>query len=212
MKKILKLSICLVMSVLLFVGCQDDETDNVSFVTTYPVITIEGPEIFTIPMGTAFTDPGVEAKVGTEEVTVNTVGDVDVNEPGVYALTYEATNADGFSRTASRQVVVYDPATDAIDLSGQYRRAATGAVATVTKIGPSTYTINDAAGYGAEPFLDVIFVHTQGNALVIPLQTASSGITVETLPGTGEITATGFRWQLSASSFYGTAVRTFVKL
>lgn len=212
MKNILKISLYFVFSAAFFLGCQEDETDNVSFVTTYPVISIEGPQIYTVPVGTSFADPGVEARVGTEPVAVSTSGEVDTSEPGVYALTYQATNTDGFSRTASRQVVVYDPATNVIDLSGQYRRAATGAIATVTKIGPSTYTINDAAGFGAEPFLNVTFVHTQGTELVIPLQTASSGITVETIPGSGFTTATGFRWQLSASSFYGTAVRSFVKL
>jgi hypothetical protein len=161
-------------------------------------------------MGSSYTDAGAAAHVGSEEITVSTLGTVDVNEPGVYSITYRADNTDGFFRTARREVVVYDPATDAIDLSGQYKRAATGAIATVTKIGPSTYTIDDAAGFGADPFLEVVFVHTSGNELVIPLQT-SSGVTVETIPGSGTVTATGFTWQLLASSTFGTAVRTFVK-
>jgi hypothetical protein len=212
MKNIFRISIYLVLCAAVMVGCQEDETDNVSFVTTYPVITLSGPSLYATPLGTAFSDPGVAAFVGTNEVTVVTSGEVDVTAPGVYALTYQATNADGFSRTASRQVIVYDPATNAVDLSGQYRRAATGAVATVTKIGPSTYTINDAGGFGGDPYLDVTFVHTSGTNLVIPQQTATSGITVSSIPGSAFTTATGFRWQLSASSFYGTAVRTFVKL
>jgi hypothetical protein len=211
MKNILRISIYLVLSAAFLVGCQDDETDNVSFVTTYPVITVEGPLLIIVPLGSSYTDAGAAAHVGSEETTVNTSGAVNVNEPGVYPITYRANNTDGFFRTARREVVVYDPATDAIDLSGEYEEGVTGAIVTVTKTGPSTYSIDDAAGFGTDPFLVATFVHTSGDELVIPFQATSSGITVETIPGSGAITATGFTWQLLASSTFGTRVRTFVK-
>lgn len=200
------------MGIMLLGACESDDTAHVSFVTTYPVITLEGDEILISPLGTPYTEPGATATVGEEEVEVDIDGDVDANEPGVYPISYSATNSDGYSRLTSRQVVIYDPATDAVDLSGEYVRAATGVTVTVTKIGPSTYHINDAGGFG-DTFLDVVFVHTQGDELVIPLQVApASGITVQTIPGTGVITDEGFQWQLNASSFYGTALRDFTKL
>jgi hypothetical protein len=153
----------------------------------------------------------VKATIGEDEVATEVSGTVDSNAPGRYPVVYTATNPDGFSRSITRQVVVYDPATDATDLSGKYTRLATGVTATVIKIGPSTYHIDDAGGYGSN-FLDVIFVHTQGNELVIPQQVApASNITVESIAGTGKTTATGFQWQLNASTFYGTAVRSFTK-
>jgi hypothetical protein len=193
-------------------SCESTDTANVSFVTTYPTITLEGDPIVVSELGTAFADPGAIAKVGDTQIEVEVVGQVDSNSPGVYAIRYTATNSDGFSRTESRQVVIYDPATDAVDLSGEYLRAATGVTVTVTKVAPSTYHINDAGGFG-DTFLDVIFVHTEGDELVVPLQVApASGITVETIPGTGVITDDGFEWQLNASSFYGTALRSFTKL
>lgn len=203
--------VCLA-AILALVACESDDTANVSFVTTYPVISLEGDQILITPLGTAYNEPGATATVGEDEVELQISGTVNSNAPGVYPINYSATNDDGFSRSESRQVVVYDPATDAVDLSGEYVRAATGVTVTVTKIGPSTYHINDAAGFG-DTFLDVVFVHTQDDELVVPLQVApASGITVSSIPGTGIITADGFEWQLNASSFYGTAVRAFTKL
>jgi hypothetical protein len=211
MKKILSFSIYIIGSIMLFIGCMSDETANVSFVTTYPVIEMQGSQITTSPKGTPFVDPGVKATIGETEVPTENSGSVDSNTPGRYPIVYTATNEDGFSRSVIRQVVVYDPATDAVDLTGSYVRLATGVTATVVKVGPSTYHIDDAAGYGSN-FLDVIFVHTQGSELVIPQQVApSSNITVESIDGTGKITAAGFQWQLNASTFYGTAVRAFTK-
>ena len=210
MKKIFKISFCITL--FFFISCESAETDNVSFVTTYPVISVEGDQIYITPKGTPYEDPGASASVGEESVELDVNGDVDTSTPGLYPILYSATNTDGFSRVASRQVVVYDPATDAVDLSGDYLRAATGVTVTVTKIGPSTYHINDAGGLGEE-FLDVTFVHYEGEDLVIPLQTApSSGIVVQSVPGTAFINDNGFQWVLNASSVYGSAVRVFTKL
>lgn len=198
--------------IMLLASCESTDTANVSFVTTYPVIELEGDEIMVLGLGSDYTEPGAVATVGEEEIALETAGTVDPDTPGVYPVNYTASNSDGYSRTATRQVVIYDPETDAVDLSGSYIRAATGVTVTVTKIGPSTYHINDAGGLG-EIFLDVIFVHTQGDELVVPRQVApSSGITVSSIPGTGTITDTGFQWQLNASSTYGTALRVFTKL
>lgn len=212
MKKFPISASCLLGMIMLLGSCEGTDTANVSFVTTYPVIELEGDEIMVIGLGTDYAEPGAVAKVGEEEVALETDGTVDSNTPGVYPVNYTAVNSDGYSRSTARQVVIYDPATDAIDLSGSYVRAATGVTVTVTKIGPSTYHINDAGGLG-EIFLDVTFVHTQGDELVVPQQVAqSSGISVASIPGTGVITDDGFQWQLNASSTYGTALRVFTKL
>ena len=99
-----------------------------------------------------------------------------------------------------------------MDLTGSYLRAATGVTVHVVKVAPSTYHIDDAAGFGAS-FLDVLFVNTSGDELIVPFQTApSSGITVSSEPGSGQITATGFTWVLNASAVYGPSVRTFTKI
>lgn len=212
MKKFLYSASCLLGVIAFLSACESTDTANVSFVTTYPVITLEGDQIMVSELGTAYSEPGAVATVGEDEVEIQTEGTVNADAPGVYPINYTAENSDGYARTAVRQVVIYDPATDAVDLSGEYLRAATGVIVTVTKIGPSTYHINDAGGLG-EQFLDVTFVHTQGDELVVPQQVApSSGITVQSIPGSATITDDGFEWQLSASSTYGTALRVFTKL
>src|SRR5690606_13767492 len=111
------------------------------------------------PVGTAYTEPGAVALVGEDELPVDIDGSVNANEPGVSTIVYSATNTEGFVRSLQRDVVIYDPATDAVDLSGSYIRQATGVTVTVTKIGPSTYRINDAGGLGEE-FLDRSEEHT----------------------------------------------------
>lgn len=203
----------LILMVGLFFGaCISDDTANVSIVTTYPVLALNGDEYIISPVGTAYTEAGAVALVGEDELPVDIDGSVNENEPGVSTIIYSATNPEGFVRSLERDVVIYDPSTDAEDLSGSYVRQATGVTVTVTKIGPSTYRINDAGGLGEE-FLDVVFVHVQGDELVVPYQVApSSGISVRSIPGTGVITDHGFQWQLDASAVYGTALRDFEKL
>ncbi len=209
MRKVINTAIVALIAGLL--GCEDVTTDHVSFITTYPVITLNSPALIIQAKGVAFVDPA-EAKVGDQTVPLKIDGAVDETKPGLYLITYTATNKDGFGRSTSRQVVVYDPATDATDLTGAYLRAATGVTVNVVKVSPSTYHIDDAAGFGSS-FLDVIFVNTQGTDLIIPQQVApSSGITVASAPGTGHITSTGFTWVLNASAVYGTSVRTFTKI
>lgn len=101
---------------ILLVGCNNEDTDNVSRVTTYPVITLSGDDPAFVPVGTSYTDPGAIATVGGVEVELETrfVGryrgsissELDTNVSDIYNLEYTATNTDGFSATATRQVIV----------------------------------------------------------------------------------------------------------
>ncbi|MFO7258706.1 MAG: DUF5011 domain-containing protein [Bacteroidota bacterium] len=211
MKKLI-ISTLTLLTGILFGACESDDTAHVSIVTTYPVIVLNGDEFVIAPVGTPYTEPGAVALVGEDELPVDIDGGVVVDEPGVSTIIYSATNPEGFVRSNERDVVIYDPATDVVDLSGTYVRDATGVTVTVTKIGESTYRINDAGGLG-ESFLDVVFVHVSEDELVVPYQVApSSGIAVRSIPGTGVITESGFQWRLEASAVYGTAIRDFRKL
>ncbi|GHU08599.1 hypothetical protein FACS189431_5160 [Alphaproteobacteria bacterium] len=74
-----------------------------------------------IPVGTPFNDPGVVALEGENDIssTVVTKGSVNSNKIGLYVIAYSATNVDGFDKTISRDVFVYDPAVST-DISGKY--------------------------------------------------------------------------------------------
>ncbi len=72
-----------------------------------PVVTVISSEVVSIAQGTPYTDPGataMDACVGSLAVTSS--GSVNVITPGVYVLTYTATNAGGLSASAQRVVTV----------------------------------------------------------------------------------------------------------
>ena len=101
----------------IFTACSDNsDTENVSKLTTYPIITLAGADPALVRVGTAYTDPGAVGTVGGTPVPLTTrfVGryrknvstTLDTNVSDVYNLEYTATNSDGFKRTAKRQVIV----------------------------------------------------------------------------------------------------------
>lgn len=113
---------CLIISsvILLFTSC-DKETEGVSRITYYVDMELKGDDIMTIPIGTTFSDPGVIATEGDNDITesVTVKGNVDINKTGLYTLTYSVTNVDGFSSSIERAVMVYDPSINT-DISGEY--------------------------------------------------------------------------------------------
>lgn len=112
MKKIITL---LLITSTLFVSCDTVETDNVSSITNYPLITLNGSNPVFVPQGGAYTDPGaVATEGGTVIPTVATASgnyrggsSIDTNVFDEYSQTYTATNKDGFKATATRTVIVY---------------------------------------------------------------------------------------------------------
>ncbi|MEN2489883.1 immunoglobulin-like domain-containing protein [Flavobacterium sp. B11] len=100
---------------MLFIACDTDSTGNVSRVTNYPIIEINGANTVFTPIGTAFTDPGVVAKeAGAIIPTIVTYSGnfrgaktLDINQADEYTQTYTATNKDGFKTNSTRKVIVY---------------------------------------------------------------------------------------------------------
>ena len=111
MKNIFK-TIVFLMVIGLLTGCHDITTEGFTKITHYPSFTMQGDNPLIIELGATFTDPGVIAMEGDDDITdkVNVSGSVNTNEVGFYSLTYSAINKDGFAGTARRQVVVVNPA------------------------------------------------------------------------------------------------------
>lgn len=113
MKKIV-LTLLLFASAL-FVSCEEDTTAGVSRVTNYPLITVLGEQTIFVPQGGTFNDPGATATAGTETIpyVVTAKGlyrgenTLNTNVPDEYTVKYTATNADGFSISGARKVIVY---------------------------------------------------------------------------------------------------------
>lgn len=168
----------IIYSLLLFCGLAglwgcDESTEGLTYVTYYVNFELNGDDPMLVPVNGTFTDPGVVAKEGEEDVTASVVvdGSVNTSQIGLYTLSYSAVNADGFSSSAKRTVVVYDPAVTT-DASGSYTvdssvstREMNGAQApfkgdfgvSVDMVAPGIFAVSDflggwyeqGAGYGA---------------------------------------------------------------
>ena len=106
-------TIMLALVALSFASC-DKETEGVTGITIYPVLELEGESTLIVDKGTPFEEPGYTATLDGEDVSDQVVvnSDVDTNTSGIYSVSYTITNSDGFSKNASRTVVVLDPSDD----------------------------------------------------------------------------------------------------
>jgi hypothetical protein len=114
----------------LFVSCDKDDSEGISKTTVFPIITLAGDDPAFVPVGTPYTDPGAVATVGGAEIPLETrfVGkyrgsistELDTNISDIYNLEYTAENADGFTATATRQVIVAKTGDLANSIEGLY--------------------------------------------------------------------------------------------
>lgn len=159
MKKVIY-SLVFALGLMGFTSCDYDGDDD-SKITYYVSIELTGGSQTLVPVGSAYTDPGYTATEGTEDVTKNVVigGDeVDANTVGVYTVTYSAKNVDGFEKSVSRDVIVYDPSITT-DLAGTYATAAgtyrdragtitdyAGYTVNITKVANGLFIVDDMLG------------------------------------------------------------------
>lgn len=163
MKKILFYTLMLCAGMTGLTSCNDDEdqlTD--SRLTYYPVLELNGDEVVTVPVGTAYNEQSCTATMQGEDCSSKVVisGAVDTNTIGLYTVYYSLTNSDGFSSSTSRTVIVYDP-TITTDISGTYTvqegtyrnyngklTAFAGYTVDIEKVAPGIFYVSDfLAGY-----------------------------------------------------------------
>ena len=157
-KNIFYIMLLLLTSAVTFTSCDNDSSAGVTRITYYPVLTLNGDATMYADKGASFTDPGCAAEMNGEDISSQVVvsGTVNTAKSGVYTLTYSATNADGFSASASRTVIVTDP-TDAKegvfysdansyrDYSGQKAFGASYEIV-ITNNDDGTYHVSDLLG------------------------------------------------------------------
>lgn len=122
MKKLLYILIC---SFTIF-SCTDITTEDTSTITYFITFELTGGETYLVEVGSDYSEPGYIAMEGDEDVTSSVVvaGDeVDPNSKGLYTVTYTAVNQDGFSSSAERTVIVYDPSITTEIPEGAYTAA-----------------------------------------------------------------------------------------
>lgn len=146
MKRVLILSlVCLAA----LVSCQKMDHAVNQTITYYPEIKLAAGTTVAHQVGTPWKDPGVTATLQGQDVTsqLKIVDTVDPDESGIYTVKYSFTNSDGFVRSATRTVVVYDVANaNDTDISGTY--ATTTYIR--TKPDGSVTNYNDAYGFACE--------------------------------------------------------------
>lgn len=184
-----------------------------SRITFFPVLTLKGEKYMVLPVGGTYTEPGSEAKEGSTPITPAITGSVKTTTPGVYTLTYTATNKDGFSVSTTRTVAVYstDATAEANNLAGSYLRAATGVMAIWTKLAPGVYLINNPGGAATGTGLNVIAFNPTGFTVNIPTQVSSDGNTSSSTNFTYTNGTPPSYTLVFNNPGYGTGVRTFVK-
>jgi len=179
MKKFIPL-FCSLLAVL-FVACNKDEIHNtedqvgISRVVQFAVLQMSGSEYMSVVKGSTFTDPGVKAFEGSNEIPVTITGSVNTDETGLYILTYSATNTDGFSATTTRTVVVIaSNELPDVDLSGKYDYVGSSTyTSTVTKVAEGTYTTDNA--WSGATVIPLVFVSLDGATISIPDQSTAYG-------------------------------------
>jgi hypothetical protein len=189
-----KTSILFIAFFSLLVSCNKDKIHNtsdkvgISKVTYYANIVLSGNSVMSIVKGSPFTDPGAKATAAGKEIPITATGTVDNTKVGLYIINYSATNADGFTSSASRVVVVIpSPEVAGVDLSGSYAPIGGPASignATITKVAPAVYYTTNVWGGGSAAVIPAYFISTDGVSITIPLQGSAYGQLKTTAPGT----------------------------
>ena len=129
----------------LFVSCDTESTDEVSFVTNYAVF--EYDDLVVIPLGGSFT-PNATATENGQVLETTVSGSVNTNVVGVYDVSYSAENSDGFAASAFQTVVVHDPSIVGTDVSGDIWDKGNNARTGVISLIPGTTSIFLASDFG----------------------------------------------------------------
>jgi hypothetical protein len=192
---------------------------GISKIVYFPIVSIKGDRIVAFTAGTTFTDPGVNATLNGKPTTVVTSPTISSStSPGVYTVTYTATNPEGYTASDWRYVVVVpsaavsDPVVAANDFSGTYLRAATGVTSTWTKISTGVYQVENPGGATVGVGKIAVVTNFSGTTISMPAQNDPDfGGQVST---SGAVYSAGppatYHWVFNAGG-YGTGVRTFVK-
>jgi hypothetical protein len=208
MKKI----ITLLFTGLLFMACSTDDTANVSRVTNYPLITLNGESTEIVFLGDTYTEKGAVSKEGTTIITTTITGAVNTSATGVYKIDYSAKNSDGYDAVKTRAVLVMSKALSTINLAGQFQR--NGNVNNVTRISDRVYKCDNATGYNvANDKITLTFYNLDDKKIYAPYQenTSASGLNAESNVGT-IISANKWNWVIYASGVFGTATRNFSRI
>lgn len=196
---------------LLFTSCETDSTDNVSEITYYANMSMNGDALVVLTQGETYTEKGAEAEASGEKLDVKIDGTVDTSKPSAYKIKYSALNSDGFPAYIMRTVIVLSDKPSTINLSGTFTRSGNKNI--VTKLGDRKYICDNATGYvDGDDKITLEFYNIDDKQIYAPYQekTSKSGISAESNNGI-IIDQNNWKWSIIASSAFGTADRIFLR-
>lgn len=111
MKNKILFTMILALAALFVASCDDDSSEGLTRITYYPTLTLQGDDYIYLDKGSTYTEPGYKATLQGTDVSdqVKVTTNLDTKTSGLYTINYVITNADGFSKSAVRYVVVTDP-------------------------------------------------------------------------------------------------------
>lgn len=104
--------ILLLSAALLVLATSCEKTSKgLTRITYYPVISLQGDNPYIVQLGESYSEPGYTASLNGEDYTSGVKVSSNVNSavPGIYSVTYSATNPDGCSWSTTRDVYVLNP-------------------------------------------------------------------------------------------------------
>lgn len=194
-----------------------DQKVGISRVIYFPIVELKGSSLIIVDKGSTFTDPGVAATVNGQSVTPKVTGSVNTNATGIYYLKYSAVNADGFSASADRMVIVKNATATAPDYSGNWKRnAGAFGVSRWIQLTPTTYAVSDPGGANYANFWVIVTINGSTPTILsqnVPQQLGGAPTSINTLSSgafTGTTAGSSYNWAINTSGF-GTGNRIFVK-
>jgi Domain of unknown function (DUF5011) len=191
-KNTMKKYLCITVTTMIFTfsACKKDSTESVSTVenVSYPAINLKGAiedSIMFIPLGGTYAEAGATLIDDITHVHSDITperSEININQTGVYYVTYRAHNKNGFETVRTRIVVIYNPAVNPEDFTGTYAHT-NGVIVQVNQLAPRLFSCNDI--YGTFVIEIPGYFVDYGDSLYIPVQPIDPSLGNE-IHGTGE--------------------------
>jgi hypothetical protein len=172
MKNIIKIIVLFICATGLLTSC-DKDSEGLSKIVSYPVLSLEGSNFIVALVNTPFDDPGAIAFAGDESLQVTTTGSVDVSIPGYYTIIYSAsveTEIGPMSSSIERKVIVVSqPLTEDYSIGTYVQTTNASRIRTVSKPAGvlGWYRFSDSNWQSAGP-IPVEFIDLGSSLKVIP--------------------------------------------
>lgn len=211
----IKISLLAISLAVVAFGCKKKIEDVSQVVTaTYPTITITGKQYYSIPVGGAIPSVSATAYDSLLQESCSTSLDasgLDNTTPGIYFVPIKSKNSLGYISSLNVLVAVTNiEATK--DLSGTYKRTATGVPVEVDKVENGLYQVDNLFGAASTPNTFAYFVQIDDSTMMMPDQPtnvgdlATSDNFLHTLP-----TDTSYGYKITSNLTSNRVLRVFQK-